>query len=283
MIVRRRLTLPLVALVLAGCAASAPSAEAVYADYSARSEALRQKWEAEMMWPTCETPPRPGRCGLLWDRMVAAGDMPRFVHEKCQEDPAHPSDACAALFVETFRTALRQTYPRAVEADVLRLCATEPKKCATLRSVELHWLDSHDDQVMAHYKSQSVDLVGQHILAQQAAANARQAAAERQQRALNAIAAGFGGFSAGMNGTTQQTAPSTVGCASDYSCGPGFACSKAPYQAIGSCARAVTPYGVQDFSQTPRPSSVGLGQADCQFATDCPAMFQCVQGHCMRQ
>jgi hypothetical protein len=66
-------------------------------------------------------------------------------------------------------------------------------------------------------------------------------------------------------------------CSSDFSCGIGYKCVKAPLQSSGVCMKTVDEYGTRQYN-LPDPNSVGpnmnLG-GQCDFNTDCPIGFRC--------
>lgn len=73
------------------------------------------------------------------------------------------------------------------------------------------------------------------------------------------------------------TAPTTKECSSDFSCGIGYTCVKAPLKTSGVCMKSVDEYGLRQFN-TPSTQSVGPNldlQGQCQFDTDCPVAFRC--------
>jgi hypothetical protein len=64
-------------------------------------------------------------------------------------------------------------------------------------------------------------------------------------------------------------------CYSDFDCGMGNTCVKAPYQSSGTCMKRVDRHGLQRFD-LPSLDSVGPKMdADCYFDTDCPVGFHC--------
>lgn len=68
-----------------------------------------------------------------------------------------------------------------------------------------------------------------------------------------------------------------AGCSSDFECGMGSKCVKAPLQMNGTCMKTVDEYGIQQFN-TPSIDSVGPNmnlQGDCDFDTDCGIGFRC--------
>ena len=67
------------------------------------------------------------------------------------------------------------------------------------------------------------------------------------------------------------------GCSSDFECGIGNKCVKAPLQSQGACMKSVDEYGLPKFD-TPSAKSVGPNMnisGDCSFDTDCPVGFRC--------
>lgn len=76
---------------------------------------------------------------------------------------------------------------------------------------------------------------------------------------------------------TTQSKISEEGCTSDYSCGIGFICVKAPLNDSGVCMKSVNEYGLQQYNM-PSLKSVGPNHdlnGQCSFDTDCPIGFKC--------
>lgn len=68
-----------------------------------------------------------------------------------------------------------------------------------------------------------------------------------------------------------------LACSSDFECGIGNRCVKAPLQSQGACMKSVDEYGIQQYDM-PRSESVGPNmnlEGDCNFDTDCPIGFAC--------
>lgn len=66
-------------------------------------------------------------------------------------------------------------------------------------------------------------------------------------------------------------------CTSDFGCGYGNRCVKAPYKSEGVCMKVVDDSGIRQF-QPPRSDSVGPNMdvdGQCRFNTDCPIGFRC--------
>jgi hypothetical protein len=66
-------------------------------------------------------------------------------------------------------------------------------------------------------------------------------------------------------------------CSSDFDCGIGNKCVKAPLQSTGRCMKAVNEFGLPTYDM-PRTDSVGPNMnisGDCDFDTDCPIGFHC--------
>lgn len=72
---------------------------------------------------------------------------------------------------------------------------------------------------------------------------------------------------------------STSGCSSDFDCGLGKQCVKAPLQVNGQCLTPVNSFGISNPANSlPRTNSVLPNmktQGQCNFNTDCPVGFQC--------
>jgi len=76
---------------------------------------------------------------------------------------------------------------------------------------------------------------------------------------------------------TQTVAPTSRGCSSDFSCGVGFKCVKAPLALNGTCLKEVNQFGI-GIHRTPDPYSVRPNtniSGQCMFDTDCPVSFKC--------
>lgn len=64
-------------------------------------------------------------------------------------------------------------------------------------------------------------------------------------------------------------------CLSDFDCGIGHRCVKAPYNTSGVCMKSVDEVGVQQYD-LPRLDSINPKyEGDCDFDTDCPIGFRC--------
>jgi len=66
-------------------------------------------------------------------------------------------------------------------------------------------------------------------------------------------------------------------CTSDYSCGVGFQCVKAPLKFKGVCMQSVNKYGTKEF-KIPDSKSIGPNMnliGKCNISTDCPIGFSC--------
>jgi len=66
-------------------------------------------------------------------------------------------------------------------------------------------------------------------------------------------------------------------CTSDFDCGIGNRCVKAPLESRGICMKSVDEYGLPKYD-TPSIDSIGPNmnlEGDCYFDTDCPIGFRC--------
>jgi len=64
-------------------------------------------------------------------------------------------------------------------------------------------------------------------------------------------------------------------CISDFECGFGNKCVKAPYSATGQCMGSVNQYGTKQYTP-PSPDSVGVQtKGSCEFDMNCPVGFRC--------
>ena len=68
-----------------------------------------------------------------------------------------------------------------------------------------------------------------------------------------------------------------AGCSSDFECGIGRRCVKAPLQSSGTCMKEVDEMGMPTYGM-PSIDSVGPNmnlEGNCDFDTDCPIGFKC--------
>lgn len=120
---------------------------------------------------------------------------------------------------------------------------------------------------------------------------AQQQAAEALGKAAYSLGCALGGGSC-SGGYSQPSLPSVTDtyrnskptsvysdkeCSSDFSCGIGYTCVKAPLKSRGVCMRSVDEYGLKQYNM-PNTNSVGPNlnlDGQCQFNTDCPIGFRC--------
>lgn len=283
----------LIFTLLLGCDSPPParSAADVLADYRARMDRVKAEFDADIIRPVCDDPPKPGRkCGLLTDRKPTDDETRSFIQQRCG---GRSDDACVERYRASIIESFRQRYSLADDAAIQKLCVESPAKCHFLSSLEILYATSHNDTVERRFEIKLDQLVREHAQEQDAlAARAREdaAARARARAVMDGIAGGLAGAGAGLgNGTT--SGPNRVGstplvqpsaglaeCTSDYSCGYGKHCVKEQFKATGICAGAVDPYGTPTYAP-PRPSSIELGNPhQCQFDTDCPMGFSCQKG-----
>ena len=79
--------------------------------------------------------------------------------------------------------------------------------------------------------------------------------------------------------SSSATSSTNKSCLSDFSCGVGYTCVKAPLKNRGICLRSVDQDGMRQFNQ---PSSHSVGpnmnlDGQCTFNLDCPLGFICDQ------
>ena len=64
-------------------------------------------------------------------------------------------------------------------------------------------------------------------------------------------------------------------CFSDFDCGIGYKCVKAPFQTSGTCMKSVDEFGVPKYD-LPRVESIfPRTEGDFDFDIDCPIGFYC--------
>ena len=266
-------------------------------DYHAQIEAVIASNVADLYWPICEVPPRPGKaCGLIANRFTAEW-VASYTKHICHEGGEEPSGQCVAQIITEFRDEVIARYSLASRADVDRACTSAPSQCNTPERFELLYLASHDDVVFKREKRGIDEVVARAAKDESATDAAReeleQEDAHRRQAgaAVAAVGAAFQGFADGWNAAqsnsgapvSASTSPSpqsssAKSCTSDFACGVGEACVKNQFESMGTCARTVDRNGVQTFTP-PNSASVGPGNPDqCSFNTDCPAGFRCSKG-----
>lgn len=70
---------------------------------------------------------------------------------------------------------------------------------------------------------------------------------------------------------------SDASCSSDFDCGIGYRCVKAPLKSYGTCMKEVDEYGLPTYNLPSLDSVVPNMniEGDCDFDTDCPIGFRC--------
>lgn len=265
-------------------------------DYHGQIEAVIASNAAEIYWPICEVPPRPGKaCGLIANKFTAEW-VASYTKHICHEDGEAPSDQCVAQIVSEFRDEVTARYSLANRADVERACTSAPAQCNTLERFELLYLASHDDVVFKRERHGLEEIVARAAEDESATDAAREELAQedahRRQAgaAVAAVGAAFQGFADGWNATqasspavrsaeTTQRSSGPKSCTGDFSCGIGAACVKNQFESTGTCAKTVDQNGVQTFGPAD-PASVGVGHPNqCSFNTDCTPGFHCMKGN----
>jgi hypothetical protein len=300
-------------LGVAACHQSQPltplkSSAQLGAEYDEKIEKVKAETTAQVIWPVCQVPPKPGKdCGLLADRLTDALIVD-YIREHCHGDPSSPvTPECRHMFRVSFFNLLEKRYDRANQLDVQHACQSNPDQCGPLEGVELLFLRSHNDAVFADGRARITALIAEYDREEQSNERARDARA-RQQVDRQRAAAIFKGIADSANSMAQRPppqyqgpgamggtqpvapmapmapmAPVSTGCTSDFQCGgPGYVCSKPAGSFQGQCAKSVNEFGNQDFMNGPRLDSHGPGTQQCQFMTDCPIGFRCDAGRCMK-
>ena len=106
---------------------------------------------------------------------------------------------------------------------------------------------------------------------------AKQKAAEAWGDAAYQIGKALGGGSGGSTSSYSSTSNNEVECTSDYNCGVGYKCVKAPLKSRGVCMKSVDEHGLQQYN-LPDSNSIGPNldlDGECTFDTDCPIGFKC--------
>ena len=267
-------------------------------------------------------PPVRAGCGLLADTLLEPPAVTAFVRNSCKEGGDTPSEACRQVLFRSFLDRLVERYRRTGEREVLEACAKSPSQCKTMADVELTALRLHNDVVLAAIDAREKELRDEqagshrHDEGPEPAPQAHQARSSAEI-VLGAVAAALSQFgrhssehaaaddevdAARVPARTTRTDPRTTssatpsssrtragqdrngavpGCSSDYDCGFGNVCAKPQGSFTGTCAQAVNRYGTPTFSP-PRSNSLGPGQGQCAFDTECPIGFRCVKGTALR-
>lgn len=104
--------------------------------------------------------------------------------------------------------------------------------------------------------------------------------------ALSALLLGCpvaGAFLSGMSSglqqgtSTREVASARKTCWSDFGCGVGERCVKAPYRSQGYCAQEVNEYGTPTYAPPSTDSVMPGAEGQCYFDTDCPVGFHCAK------
>ncbi|GAA4100517.1 hypothetical protein GCM10022414_27550 [Zhongshania borealis] len=73
----------------------------------------------------------------------------------------------------------------------------------------------------------------------------------------------------------QRRSNTDFGCTSDFDCGSGQSCAKAPFNSTGTCMTSVDSYGVKTI-QPPQYESIGVNtNPQCDSTGDCGPGFTC--------
>jgi hypothetical protein len=68
--------------------------------------------------------------------------------------------------------------------------------------------------------------------------------------------------------------PQTEQCSSDFSCGSGYKCVKAPYQGTGACMKAFDQNGAPQYTKDLNSVNPNMKEG-CNVGTTCPIGFHC--------
>lgn len=64
-------------------------------------------------------------------------------------------------------------------------------------------------------------------------------------------------------------------CFSDFDCGIGYTCVKAPFKTLGTCMKSVDEFGLPTYKLPDLDSIEPKLEGDCDFDLDCPIGFYC--------
>lgn len=64
-------------------------------------------------------------------------------------------------------------------------------------------------------------------------------------------------------------------CTSDFSCGSGQKCVKAPMKTFGVCMDSINQYGIKQYDKDTKSFNPKYSTDGCSFNTDCPFGFRC--------
>lgn len=133
------------------------------------------------------------------------------------------------------------------------------------------------------------DLLQQQIIAEQVQAQQTAEAAAALGQSLGCLAGGgcnqapsnsYGRSTTGTFNstlTTERQVISEKSCTSDFSCGIGYTCVKAPLKSAGVCMQSVDEFGTQQYNLPDNDSvlpNLDL-EGQCNFDTDCSIGFRC--------
>lgn len=205
--------------------------------------AAKRALEAQLVWPVCEVPQRPGKaCGLWCESQDFVRVFEKAMATKCPGqtgDTATPE--CWRAVNAIIDAALADRYPLAKMREIDQFCAASPKECESAAQFELVWLKSHNGAAFASYRIELAKIEDddereaqwerEDTKRQERNAIAAQDARERNQRIANAIGAMGASMQAATNASTSRQT-----CSSDYNCGEYGICVKRQSAAIGFCA-----------------------------------------------
>lgn len=92
---------------------------------------------------------------------------------------------------------------------------------------------------------------------------------------IGAIIKGYLAHKYGSSALEPYGEKSEEGCKSDFSCGTGKYCVKAPLESTGTCLKRVDEYGLPTFEGPDVDSYQTPIGGQCDFDLDCPITFKC--------
>ena len=182
--------------------------------------------EAQLVSPVCETPPKPGKCGMLATEWARPERAALEVERHCpgREPGSGLSGECLAATGKAFVEELPGRYPKAKWNDITRYCASNPDECRSLAGIEAQWLISHNASVRAEGKARDDKLIAEYSRNATPRPRPSRETTDDDAETRRAIGAAIRGFGEALS--TPMAPMSKHECSSDFSCRIGYRCVK---------------------------------------------------------
>lgn len=99
--------------------------------------------------------------------------------------------------------------------------------------------------------------------------------ASTAENIVGAILKGYLAHKYGSSAIEPYNSSRDEGCKSDFDCGSGNSCVKAPFKSTGTCLKKVDEYGLPTLNGPDADSLMTPIEGQCDFDLDCPITFKC--------